>query len=73
MENGDMTGLERMIQKVSNATGQALRRGDRGAQPMMTAEAWSLEELRQAALDQEERRFDQLRRANRSALRWGDD
>ena len=43
-----MTGLERMIQKVSNATALALV----GQRPGLTVESWSLEELRRAALEQ---------------------
>ena len=45
-----MTGLERLIQKVSNATAQAMM-GNRPA--VATVEAWSLDELRRAALEED--------------------
>ena len=65
-----MTGLERMIQKVSNATAQAMM-GNRPA--VVNVESWSLEELRRAALEAEERRFEQTRREHRGPIRWADD
>jgi len=65
-----MTGLERMIQKVTNATAQALNRGDRGPGFSMSTEAWSLEELRRAALEDEERRFEAIKRTRRRMLRY---
>lgn len=60
-----MTGLETMITKVSNATAQALM----GQRVKLDVESWSLEELRRAALEDEERRFDQVRRTRRRMLR----
>ena len=45
-----MTGLERLIQKVSNATAQSMM-GNRPA--VATVEAWSLDELRRAALEED--------------------
>ena len=51
-----MTGLERLIQKTSNATTQALM----GQRPAV-AGPWQLEELRQEAIEEEQRRFHERR------------
>ena len=56
-----MTGLERLIQKVSNATAQAMM-GNRPA--VATVEAWSLDELRRAALE-DERHLEQMAHTRR--------
>ncbi len=60
-----MTGLETMIVKVSNATAQALM----GMRVKVDVESWSLEELRRAALEDEERRFDRVQRTRRRMWR----
>ena len=60
-----MTGLERLIQKVSNATAQAMM-GNRPA--VATVEAWSLDELRRAALE-DERHLEQMAHARRRMVR----
>jgi hypothetical protein len=57
-----MTGLERLIQKVSNATAQAMM-GSRPA--VVSVESWSLDELRRAALEDEERRIEKMTRMSR--------
>lgn len=62
-----MTGLERMIQKVSNATAQAL------VGTAVVVGSLDLEECRREALEREERRFEQMRREGRRAIRWAND
>ena len=60
-----MTGLERLIQKVSNATAQSMM-GNRPA--VATVEAWSLDELRRAALE-DERHLEQMANTRRRMVR----
>ena len=60
-----MTGLERLIAKVSNATTQAVM----GNRPVVDVESWSLEQLRQAALEDSERDFDRIQRTRRRMVR----
>ena len=67
-----MTGLERLIAKVSNATAAAMR----GEQPAVTVESWSLEELRRSALEDldlaaRRRRFEDGRRQWRRMVHFG--
>lgn len=63
-----MTGLEALITKVSNATTTALR-GERAA--VVNVEAWSLDKLREAALQDAERDFERIQRDRRRAWRAG--
>ena len=57
-----MTGLERLIQKVSNATTLSML----GTRPAVgDVESWSLEELRRAALEDEGRRIEKMTRMSR--------
>ena len=68
-----MTGLERLIAKVSNSTAAAMR-GDASA--VVTVESWSLEELRRSALEDLDtaaryKRFEDGRRQWRRAAHFG--
>jgi hypothetical protein len=68
-----MTGLERLIAKVSNATAAAMR-GDASA--VVTVESWSLDELRRSALEdlniqERRRRFEDGRRQWRRMVHFG--
>ena len=58
-----MTGLERLITNVSNATVQALGRSGVELKP------WGVEEIRQQALEDEERRFARMQRERRRMIR----
>jgi len=62
-----VTGLERMIQKISNATTQAML----GQKPVFDVESWSLEEIRRAALESKEREFNRLQSQQRRMWRQG--
>ena len=61
-----MTGLERLIQKTSNATTQALM----GQRPAVVG-PWQLEELRQEAIEDEQRRFHERREIQRKMIHYG--
>lgn len=63
-----MTGLERLIQKTSNATAAALM-GQRP--PYLAAGSMRLEELRQEAIEEEERRFHERVEVRRRMVRYG--
>jgi hypothetical protein len=60
-----MTGIERVMTKAVNAAVLM------GMRTPVVVEPWSIEQLREAALEAEERRFDQGRRQNHTALRFG--
>jgi hypothetical protein len=67
-----MTGLERLIQKISNSTTAAMR----GEQPAVTVESWSLEDLRRSALEDLDtaaryRRFEDGRKRWRRMVHFG--
>jgi hypothetical protein len=61
-----MTGLEQLIVKVSNATTQAMM----GHQAVVNVESWSLEQIRQAALEDSERDFDRMKAQRRRMVRY---
>ena len=61
-----MTGLERLIQKTSNATAQALM----GQRPAVVG-PWQLEEVRQEAIEDEQRRFHERREIQRKMIHYG--
>jgi len=68
-----MTGLERLIAKVSNATAAAMR-GDASA--VVTVESWRLDELRRSALEdlniqERRRRFEDGCRQWRRMVHFG--
>ena len=61
-----MTGLERLIQKTSNATAAALM----GQRPAVVG-PWQLEELRQEAIEDEERRYHERQEIRRKMIHYG--
>ena len=63
-----MTGLERLIQKTSNATAAALM-GQRP--PFVAVGPWQLEELRQEAIEDEERRYHERQEIRRKMIHYG--
>lgn len=63
-----MTGMERLMQKASNATTAALM----GRGRLVVAVApWVVEQARQEAIEDEERRFRQRREMRRRMLHYG--
>ena len=63
-----MTGIERAFQQMSNATTAALVGRGR---VVVAVEPWRLEQARQEALEDEERRFRQRREMRRRMLHYG--
>jgi hypothetical protein len=67
-----MTGLERLIAKVSNSTTQAMR----GVPTGVVSGSWNLAEIRQEALEElnmveHRRRFEEERRQRRRLWHFG--